>query len=84
VRKGAGKAGSDGHTSFDELRGKRSPERRTRNAVATKSRCRNIDIRDFTQATFAETMECGQDEISKLERPADVLVITFRRHVEAI
>src|SRR5581483_6715505 len=30
----------------------------------------------------AETMECGQDEISKLERRADMLVSTLRRYIE--
>jgi len=27
-------------------------------------------------------MECGQDEISKLERRADMLVSTLRRYIE--
>ena len=40
--------------------------------------------RELTQATLAETMECGQDEISKLERRADMLVSTLRRYVEAM
>jgi hypothetical protein len=38
----------------------------------------------FGGATLAEAMECGQDEISKLERRADMLVSTLRRYVEAM
>jgi predicted transcriptional regulator len=39
---------------------------------------------ELTQATLAESMECGQDEVSRLERRADMLVSTLRRYVEAM
>src|SRR5947207_2083516 len=66
------------------------PGRRARNAAATKAILAELPLqelrhaRELTQATLAETMECGQDEISKLERRADMLVSTLRRYVEAM
>lgn len=42
------------------------------------------DASELTQATLVETMESDQDEISKLERRADMLVSTLRRYVEAM
>jgi hypothetical protein len=90
VTKGAGKAASGGRRNFNELRAKISPERRTRNAAATKEMIAALPLqelrhaRELTQATLAEAMECGQDEVSKLERRADVLVSTLRRYVEAM
>jgi transcriptional regulator with XRE-family HTH domain len=67
-----------------------SPERRARNAAATRAMLAELPLqelrhaRELTQATLAEAMDCGQDEISKLERRADVLVSTLRRYVEAM
>jgi len=67
-----------------------SPERWARNAAATKAMLADLPLqelrhaRELTQATLAEKMECGQDEISKLERRADTLVSTLRRYVEAM
>jgi len=90
VTKAAGKAASGGRRNFNELRAKMSPERRARNAAATKAMLAELPLqelrhaRELTQATLAETMECGQDEISKLERRADMLVSTLRRYVEAM
>jgi transcriptional regulator with XRE-family HTH domain len=40
--------------------------------------------RELTQATLAEALDCGQDEVSKLERRADMLVSTLRRYIEAM
>ncbi|HEY7395007.1 MAG TPA: XRE family transcriptional regulator [Gemmatimonadaceae bacterium] len=79
-----------GHKKFSELRAKMSPERRARAAERTKAMLAELPLqelrraRELTQATLAETMECGQDEISKLERRADMLVSTLRRYVEAM
>jgi DNA-binding transcriptional regulator YiaG len=88
--KTADKAAGGGRRNFNELRAKMSPERRARNAAATKAMLAELPLqelrhaRELTQATLAETMECGQDEISKLERRADMLVSTLRRYVEAM
>ena len=88
--KAADKEAGGGRKSFSELRAKMSPERRDRNAAATKAMLAELPLqelrhaRELTQATLAETMECGQDEISKLERRADMLVSTLRRYVEAM
>jgi DNA-binding XRE family transcriptional regulator len=90
VTKAAGKAANAGRRKFNELREKMSPERRARNAAATKAMIAELPLqelrhaRELTQATLAEAMECGQDEISKLERRADMLVSTLRRYVEAM
>ena len=90
MTKAEGKAASSGRKNFNELRAKMSPERRARNAAATKAMLAELPLqelrhaRELTQATLAETMECGQDEISKLERRADLLVSTLRRYVEAM
>jgi len=90
MTKGVRKAASDGRRSFDELRAKMSPERRARNAAATKAMLAELRLqelrhtRELTQATLADTLECGQDDISKLERRADILVNTLRRYVEAM
>lgn len=90
MTKAAGKVAINGHRNFSELRAKMSSERRARNAEATKAMLAELPLqelrhaRELTQATLAETMECGQDEISKLERRADMLVSTLRRYVEAM
>ena len=90
MTKAAGKAASGGRRNFNELRAKMSPERRARNAAATKAMLAQLPLqelrhaRELTQATLADAMECGQDEISKLERRADMLVSTLRRYVEAM
>jgi hypothetical protein len=90
VTKATGKAASGGRRNFNELRAKMSPERRARNAAASKAMRAELPLqelrhaRELTQATLADAMECGQDEISKLERRADMLVSTLRRYVEAM
>jgi hypothetical protein len=90
VTKAAGKAASGGRKSFNELRAKVSAERRARNAAAAKAMLAELPLqelrhaRELTQATLAQTMECGQDESSKLERRAAMLVSTLRRYVEAM
>lgn len=90
MTKAAGKAANGGRRKFNELRAKMSPERRARNAAATKAMIAELPLqelrhaRELTQATLAEAMGCGQDEISKLERRADMLVSTLRRYVEAM
>ncbi len=38
----------------------------------------------LTQAQLAETLGVGQDEVSRIERRADMLVSTLRRFVEAM
>jgi DNA-binding XRE family transcriptional regulator len=79
-----------GHKKFSELRATMSAERRARAAERKKAMLTDLPLqelrlaRELTQATLAETMECGQDEISKLERRADMLVSTLRRYVEAM
>lgn len=90
MTKATGKTASSSRKSFKELRAKMSPERRARNVAATKAMLAELPLqelrhaRELTQATLAETMECGQDEISKVERRADMLVSTLRRYVEAM
>jgi DNA-binding XRE family transcriptional regulator len=86
-----GEKGADvGRRKFSDLRAEMSRERRARNAAATKAMLTDLPLqelrhaRELTQATLAETMDCGQDEISKLERRADMLVSTLRRYVEAM
>ena len=67
-----------------------APERRERSAARAKALLDELPLqelrhaRELTQATLAEAMECGQDEVSKLERRADMLVSTLRRYVEAM
>ncbi|HEY4305346.1 MAG TPA: XRE family transcriptional regulator [Gemmatimonadaceae bacterium] len=88
--KAADKSAGSARRNFKELRAKMSPERRARNAAATKAMLAELPLqelrhaRELTQAALAETMECGQDEISRLERRADMLVSTLRRYVEAM
>jgi hypothetical protein len=88
--KEVGRGLSARHRKFSELRAKMSPEHRTRAAERTKAMLAELPLqelrhaRQLTQATLAETMQCGQDEISKLERRADVLVSTLRRYIEAM
>ena|SRR5438105_14360080 len=78
-----------GHLKWSAVRNKMSPERRARNEAAAKAMLAELLLqelrhaRELTQATLAEAMNCGQDEISKLERRADMLVSTLRRYVEA-
>ena len=79
-----------GRRSFNELRAKMSSERRARNVAATQRMLAELPLQELrhalelTQANLAETMKCGQDEISKLERRADMLVSTLRRYIEAM
>jgi hypothetical protein len=86
----AGKGHSVGGKKFSELRAKMSSEHRERAAQRTKAMLAELPLQEvrharaLTQATLAETMECGQDEISKLERRADMLVSTLRRYIEAM
>jgi len=79
-----------GHRKWSEVREKMSPARRARNAASTKAMLAELPLQELrraralTQATLAETLNCGQDEVSKLERRADMLVSTLRRYVEAM
>jgi DNA-binding transcriptional regulator YiaG len=82
--------GGSRRNKFSTLRGKMSPERRARATERAQEMLRALPLqelrhaRDLTQATLAESMDCGQDEVSKLERRADMLVSTLRRYVEAM
>lgn len=75
---------------YSELRARMTPERQERSAARAKVLLDDLPLqelrhaRELTQATLAEAMECGQDEVSKLERRADMLVSTLRRYVEAM
>lgn len=84
------RAASGRRRNFSELRANMSAKRRRRNAAATRAMLAELPLqelrhaRELTQAALAESMACGQDEVSKLERRADMLVSTLRRYVEAM
>ena len=88
--KEAEKGRKAGRGKFSELRAKMSPARQARAAERARALLAELPLqelrhaRELTQATLAETMQCGQDEVSKLERRADMLVSTLRRYVEAM
>jgi hypothetical protein len=65
MRKAADNPARGERRNFNELRAKMSPERHPRNAAATKAMLAELPLQELrharepTQATLAETMECG-------------------------
>jgi transcriptional regulator with XRE-family HTH domain len=79
-----------GHHPFNELRKRMSPERRKRNAEATRRMLRELTLRELRQARehsqedLARELKVGQPAIAKLEKRADMYVSNLRRYVEAL
>jgi transcriptional regulator with XRE-family HTH domain len=79
-----------GHRSFEELRKRMSPERRARNAEATKRVLAEMALHELRQARersqeeLARELKVGQPAVAKLERRADMYVSNLRRYIEAL
>jgi transcriptional regulator with XRE-family HTH domain len=79
-----------GHRSFGELRARMSPERRARNAEATKEALQEMALyelrqaREKSQQELARDLHVGQPAVAKLERRADMYVSNLRRYIEAL
>lgn len=84
-----------GHRSFAKLREKMTPERRARNAEATREMLQQIEREELarqelrqarrrSQEDLARELKVRQPAIAKLERRADMYVSNLRRHVEAL
>ncbi|HEY1541770.1 MAG TPA: XRE family transcriptional regulator [Xanthobacteraceae bacterium] len=79
-----------GHRPFDQLRKRMSPERRARNAAATREMLAEMALHELRQARersqeeLARALKVGQPAVAKLERRADMYVSNLRRYVEAL
>ncbi len=79
-----------GHRPFSELRKAMSPERRARNAEATKHMLAEMALHELRQARersqeeLARALKVGQPAVAKLERRADMYVSNLRRYIEAL
>lgn len=84
-----------GHRPIASLRERMSPERRARNAEASKSTLRDIErvecalhelrqARQRSQEDLARMLKVQQPAIAKRERRADMYVSNLRRYVEAL
>lgn len=79
-----------GHRSFDQLRKRTSPERRARNAAATKEMLAAMALHELRQARersqeeLARALKVGQPAVAKLEKRTDMYVSNLRRYVEAL
>lgn len=79
-----------GHTPFDTLRSRMSPERRERNEAATKSMLEAMALhelrqaREKTQQEVARALQVNQPAVAKLEQRADIYVSNLRRYIEAL
>ena len=79
-----------GHRPFGELRARMSPERRARNADASKEMLQEMALRELRQAReksqqeLARDLHVGQPAVAKLERRADMYVSNLRRYIEAL
>ena len=84
-----------GHRSFAELRKKMTPERRARNAAATRETLQQIERQELalhelrqarrrSQEDLARELKVQQPAIAKLERRADMYVSNLRRYIEAL
>ena len=77
--------------SFNELRGKMSPERRRRNAAEADRMLLEMTLQElrqgisnFSQEDIAEMLQVTQGYISKLERQNDMLLSNLYAYVEAL
>jgi len=74
-----------GHRPFAELRKRMTPERRARNAEATKRMLASMALHELRQARersqedMARELNVGQPAVAKLERRADMYVSNLRR-----
>jgi len=84
-----------GHRAFGQLRERMAPERRARNADATRTMLADLDRSDLalhelrqarqrSQEDLARALNVQQPAIAKLERRADMYVSNLRRYVEAL
>lgn len=79
-----------GHRKFNELRARRTPERRARNQAETERLLAEMPLaelrqaQELTQTTLADLLETSQGEVSKIEKRADRYVSTLRRYIEAM
>jgi DNA-binding transcriptional regulator YiaG len=79
-----------GHRPFSELRKRIAPERRTRNAEATRRMLAEMALHELRQARersqqeLARALKVGQPAVAKLERRADMYVSNLRRYIEAL
>lgn len=79
-----------GHTSFDALRKKMTPERRVGNAAATQAMLQDMALAELrlarakTQTDMARALHVGQPAVAKLENRADMYVSNLRRYIEAL
>lgn len=79
-----------GRRAFKDLRSGLSPERRERNAIATKAMLREMALHELRQARaksqeeLAAILRVGQPAVAKMERRADMYVSNLRRYVEAL
>jgi transcriptional regulator with XRE-family HTH domain len=77
--------------SFNELRRKMSPERRSRNAAEAGRMLLEMtlqelrqNITNFSQEDIAEMLQVTQGYVSKLERQDDMLLSNLYAYVEAL
>ena len=67
-----------------------SPERRARNAAATKEMLGEMALHELRQARersqqeLARALKVGQPAVAKLERRTDMYVSNLRRYIEAL
>jgi len=79
-----------GHRPFSELRRAMSPERRARNAEATKRMLAEMPLHELRQARersqqeLARELKVRQPAVAKLERRTDMYVSNLRRYIEAL
>jgi transcriptional regulator with XRE-family HTH domain len=79
-----------GHRPFDQLRRRMSPERRARNAAATKEMLAEMALHELRQARersqeeLARALKVRQPAVAKLERRTDMYVSNLRRYIEAL
>jgi DNA-binding transcriptional regulator YiaG len=79
-----------GHRPFDQLRKRMPPERRARNAAATKEMLAEMALHELRQARersqeeLARALKVGQPAVAKLERRTDMYVSNLRRYIEAL
>ncbi len=79
-----------GHRPFSELRKRMTPERRARNAEATKRTLASMALHELRQARrrsqeeLARELKVGQPAVAKLERRTDMHVSNLRRYIEVL
>jgi len=79
-----------GHRPFSELRKRMTPERRARNAEASKRMLASMALHELRQARersqeeLARELKVGQPAVAKLERRTDMYVSNLRRYIEAL